>query len=117
MKNYQSDKEKVPSAIFYRHMNDEDPPWGYATPLEETVLRWFKLLLVDDQFLSEKVRGSPQLRKARALMQKANKTPVQVFGDYLSKVWDHSRGDIIKAVGNRMLKISRVHVVVTLPAI
>ncbi|KAJ4249431.1 hypothetical protein NW762_012286 [Fusarium torreyae] len=100
LKNYQSDKEKVPSAIFYRHMSDENPPWGYATPLEDTVLRWFKLLLVDDQFLSEKVRGSPQLSKARALMQRANKTPVQVF-----------------AVGNRMLKISRVHVVVTLPAI
>ncbi|KAF4962299.1 hypothetical protein FSARC_9617 [Fusarium sarcochroum] len=117
LKNYQSDKEKVPSAIFYRHMNDEDPAWGFATPLEETVLRWFKLLLVDEQYLSEKVRRSPQLVNARSLMQRANKTAVQVFGDYLSKVWDHSRDDITKAVGNRMLKISRVHVVVTLPAI
>ncbi|KAF5020932.1 hypothetical protein F66182_7037 [Fusarium sp. NRRL 66182] len=116
-KGYPCDKDMVPSAILYSHLNDESPAWGYATPLEETVMRWFKLLLVDEKDLPEWVRGSPQVSTVRALMQKANKTPIQVLGDYLRRVWDHSHGNIQRSVGQRMMKLSRVHVVVTLPAI
>ncbi|KAF4446399.1 hypothetical protein F53441_9967 [Fusarium austroafricanum] len=115
---YQGDKQKVPSAIFYHYMNDENAAWGFTTPREDgNVLRWFKLLLVDEKDLPEHVRHSSQLKTARALMIKANKTPVQILGDYLQKVWKHSRETIVKAEGKRMMKISQVNVVVTLPAI
>ncbi|KAF9766862.1 hypothetical protein IL306_000668 [Fusarium sp. DS 682] len=113
----QGDKQKVPSAIFYHHLNDEDPAWGFTTPHDENVLRWFKLLLVDEKDLPEHIQHSVQLKTARALMLKANKTPVQILGDYLRKLWGHCRQNIVKAEGQRMMKISVVNLVVTLPAI
>ncbi|KAF5631189.1 heat shock 70 kDa 12B [Fusarium sp. NRRL 52700] len=113
----QGDKQKVPSAIFYHHLNDEDPEWGATTPQDDTVLRWFKLLLVDDKDLPDRIRHSVQLKTARALMLKANKTPVQILGDYLRQLWRHCRQNIVRAEGRRMMTVSTVHLVVTLPAI
>ncbi|KAF5547314.1 heat shock 70 kDa 12B [Fusarium mexicanum] len=113
----QGDKQKVPSAIFYHHLNDEDPEWGATTPQDDTVLRWFKLLLVDEKDLPDHIRHSVQLKTARALMLKANKTPVQILGDYLRQLWRHCRQNILRAEGRRMMTVSTVHLVVTLPAI
>jgi molecular chaperone DnaK (HSP70) len=98
-------------------LNDEDPEWGATTPQDDTVLRWFKLLLVDEKDLPDHIRHSVQLKTARALMLKANKTPVQILGDYLRKLWSHCRQNIVRAEGRRMMKVSSVHLVVTLPAI
>ncbi|KAF5652168.1 Hsp70 chaperone protein [Fusarium sp. NRRL 25303] len=113
----QGDKQKVPSAIFYHHLNDEDPEWGATTPQDDTVLRWLKLLLVDEKDLPDHIRHSVQLKTARALMLKANKTPVQILGDYLRQLWRHCRENIIRAEGRRMMRISTIHLVVALPAI
>ncbi|EGU79330.1 hypothetical protein HZS61_009474 [Fusarium oxysporum f. sp. conglutinans] len=113
----QGDKQKVPSAIFYHHLNDEDPEWGATTPQDDTVLRWFKLLLVDEKDLPDHIRHSVQLKTARALMLKANKTSVQILGDYLRQLWRHCRQNIVRAEGRRMMNVSAVHLVVTLPAI
>ncbi|KAF5576475.1 heat shock 70 kDa 12B [Fusarium pseudocircinatum] len=113
----QGDKQKVPSAIFYHHLNDEDPEWGATTPQDDTTLRWFKLLLVDEKDLPDHIRHSVQLKTARALMLKANKTPVQILGDYLRQLWRHCRQNIVRAEGRRMMTVSTVHLVVTLPAI
>ncbi|KAJ3527025.1 hypothetical protein NM208_g10913 [Fusarium decemcellulare] len=117
LKNFNSDKEKVPSAIHYDENSEEGPAWGYAVPLDENVLRWFKLLIIDEKDLPSKIRGSPQINTARARLLQLNKTPAEVIGDYLSAVWKHSRESIIRSVGLRMFKISRLHIVVTLPAI
>ncbi|KAI3575325.1 hypothetical protein IWW34DRAFT_703335 [Fusarium oxysporum f. sp. albedinis] len=113
----QGDKQKVPSTIFYHHLNDEDPEWGATTPQDDTVLRWFKLLLVDEKDLPDHIRHSVQLKTARALMLKANKTSVQILGDYLRQLWRHCRQNIVRAEGRRMMNVSAVHLVVTLPAI
>ncbi|KAF5977519.1 heat shock 70 kDa 12B [Fusarium coicis] len=113
----QGDKQKVPSAIFYHHLNDENPEWGATTPQDDTTLRWFKLLLVDEKDLPDHIRHSVQLKTARALMLKANKTPVQILGDYLRQLWRHCRQNIVRAEGRRMMTVSTVHLVVTLPAI
>ncbi|RBQ72997.1 hypothetical protein FVER14953_07907 [Fusarium verticillioides] len=113
----QGDKQKVPSAIFYHHLNDENPEWGATTPQDDTTLRWFKLLLVDEKDLPDHIRHSVQLKTARALMLKANKTPVQILGDYLRQLWRHCRQNIVRAEGRRMMTVSIVHLVVTLPAI
>ncbi|KAH7489635.1 hypothetical protein FOMA001_g3425 [Fusarium oxysporum f. sp. matthiolae] len=113
----QGDKQKVPSAIFYHYLNDEDPEWGATTPQDDTVLRWFKLLLVDEKDLPDHIRHSVQLKTARTLMLKANKTSVQILGDYLRQLWRHCRQNIVRAEGRRMMNVSAVHLVVTLPAI
>ncbi|KAF5005551.1 hypothetical protein FDECE_8012 [Fusarium decemcellulare] len=117
LKNFNSDKEKVPSAIHYDESSEEGTAWGYAVPLDENVLRWFKLLIIDEKDLPSKIRGSPQINTARARLLQLNKTPAEVIGDYLRAVWKYSRESIIRSVGQRMFKISRLHIVVTLPAI
>ncbi|KAF4966515.1 hypothetical protein FZEAL_10639 [Fusarium zealandicum] len=115
--HFKSDKEKVPSAILYSHKNDENPAWGYGVPFEDPALRWFKLLLVDEKDLPDKVLKSPQVLEARALLEKKNKTPIEVVGDYLRHVWKHSRESIVRSLGKRMAKASLLQFVVTLPAI
>ncbi|RSL70212.1 hypothetical protein CEP53_001940 [Fusarium sp. AF-6] len=117
LRNFNQDKEKVPSAVFYDQMTEGDFSWGYAVPIGEHVLRWFKLLLVDEIDLPFKIRTSRHVTAARALIKQLNKTPVEVIGDYLGKLWKHSRENIMRAVGQRVFKIARLHFVVTLPAI
>lgn len=116
-RNYHRDTAKAPSSIFYPPADDEDPAWGYTTPLKEGVLRWFKLLLVNEKDLPANVRKSSQVKDARELMRKLGKTPVQIFGDYLRQVWMHSYPQILRAEGERCADIYRVHFVITLPAI
>jgi hypothetical protein len=116
-KGYRVDAPKAPSTIFYRDSNDQNPVWGYATPFGDGILRWFKLLLVNERDLSTDVRDSEQLKNARDLMQKLNKTPVQVFSDYVRKIWEYSRERIAAAEEQQWASIYRIHFVVTLPAI
>lgn len=115
--NYQTDRPKAPSTIFYRHLDDKNPSWGFSTPQDDSVLRWFKLLLIDEKDLPDKVRESSQVKAARALLHKYNKIPVQVFADYLINVWEHSYPQIAAAEGDHFVKIYPLHFVITLPAI
>ncbi|KAM0346115.1 hypothetical protein ACHAPU_005884 [Fusarium lateritium] len=116
--NYRTERPKAPSAIFYRYLNDQSPSWGYAAPDDDdSVLRWFKLLLLDEKDLPEKVQKSPQVKAGRSLLHKYNKTAVQVFADYLSKIWDHSYPQIEAAEGDQFTDLYPLHFVVTLPAI
>ncbi|RSM02208.1 hypothetical protein CEP52_008083 [Fusarium oligoseptatum] len=117
LRNFNQDKEKVPSAVFYDQMTEGDFSWGYAVPIGEDVLRWFKLLLVDEIDLPFKIRTSRHVTAARALAKQLNKTPVEVIGGYLRELWKHARENIMRAVGQRVFKIARLHFVVTLPAI
>ncbi|KAL2694137.1 hypothetical protein Neosp_000709 [[Neocosmospora] mangrovei] len=117
LRHFNRDKEKVPSAVLYNQMVAGDFDWGYAAPIGEDVLRWFKLLLVDENDLPFKIRTSPHVMTARALIRQLKKTPVEVIGDYLGALWKHSRENIMRAVGQRVFKIARLHFVVTLPAI
>ncbi|KAI8720957.1 hypothetical protein NCS52_00541900 [Fusarium sp. LHS14.1] len=117
LRNFNQDKEKIPSAVFYHRMTERDFSWGYEAPIGEDVLRWFKLLLVDENDLPFKIRTSPHVTTARALIRQLNKTPVEVIGDYLGALWKHSRENMMRAVGQRVFKIARLHFVVTLPAI
>ncbi|CZS73222.1 unnamed protein product [Fusarium graminearum] len=90
---------------------------GYMTPFGDGILRWFKLLLVNERDLPENVRDCEHLKSARDLMHKLNKTPVQVFSDYLRNIWEYSRERIEAAEEKGWTNIYRIHFVLTLPAI
>ncbi|EKJ75667.1 hypothetical protein FPSE_04168 [Fusarium pseudograminearum CS3096] len=117
VRNYRIDAPKAPSAIFYGDNVNRDLTWGYMTPFGDGILRWFKLLLVNDRDLPENVRDCEHLKSARDLMHKLNKTPVQVFSDYLRNLWEYSRERIEAAEEKGWTNIYRIHFVVTLPAI
>ncbi|GKU03001.1 heat shock 70 kda protein 12b [Fusarium langsethiae] len=117
VRNYRVDAPKAPSAIFYGDNINKDPAWGYMTPFGDGILRWFKLLLINERDLPANVRDCEHLKTARELMQKLDKTPVQVFSDYLRNLWEYSRERIEAAEQKGWESIYRIHFVVTLPAI
>ncbi|KAH6978802.1 hypothetical protein EDB82DRAFT_558386 [Fusarium venenatum] len=117
IRNYRVDSPKAPSAIFYGDNINKDPSWGYMTRFGDGILRWFKLLLVNERDLPANVRDCEHLKTARELMQKLNKTPVQVFSDYLRYLWEYSRERIEASEEKGWANIYHIHFVVTLPAI
>ncbi|KAM4054870.1 actin-like ATPase domain-containing protein [Hirsutella rhossiliensis] len=111
-----SDKEKAPSALVYRS-NSRPPFWGYSIPPDETPIKWFKLLLLDDDDLPQNFRRSEHLRRAKMQIQQNNRHPVEVIGDYLREMWKHGFRNIEDCLGKRLVSASRLELVVTLPAI
>ena len=117
-----SDKGKAPTRISYRPTSqsrdnhDSHCTWGYGVGEDEAV-EWFKLLLLDDLDMDEKQRNSAQINKAKNLLKKANKTPVQAVADYLRLLWAHGVSSIEKAFGEAALEGLPYQVVCTVPAV
>ncbi|QYS98213.1 hypothetical protein H0G86_005403 [Trichoderma simmonsii] len=114
--NFNSDKEKVPTSISYRG-KDEVPAWGYAAPIGEPSLKWFKLCLLEREDIPDYLRHSKNLQTARAALEKLGIHAVDVISDYLRELWNHSLGCIERAEGSSMMNLSSLKVIVTLPAI
>ncbi|KAF1850457.1 uncharacterized protein K460DRAFT_422933 [Cucurbitaria berberidis CBS 394.84] len=123
-----SDKGKAPTRIAYGQpqpdclvdiSGDSAPTqvtWGYG--VEDTeVAEWFKLLLLDEDDLTEEKKHSPQIKKARKCLQKAGKTPVQAVGDYLRLLWNHAISNIEKDFGPVVVEGLQFQVVCTVPAV
>lgn len=117
-----SDKGKAPTRISYEptvHNGDEYSPqitWGYGVGDDEAV-EWFKLLLLDDANMDDKQKNSPQVKKAKNLLRKADKTPVQAVADYLRLLWTHTISNIEKAYGEATIEGLPFQVVCTVPAV
>ncbi|KAF1938603.1 hypothetical protein EJ02DRAFT_514404 [Clathrospora elynae] len=87
---------KVPTEISY---DNGVVKWGYAIPPDAERLSWFKLLLAEDS-LPQKVRESSQLQATKKLLQKLNKTALDVTSEYLQKLWLYALDDIRKQIPN-----------------
>ncbi|KAI8157119.1 hypothetical protein KHU50_009633 [Colletotrichum sp. SAR 10_65] len=113
-----SDKEKTPTTMSFRGKRGE-VTWGYglAPDGKQEPLKWFKLLLVDDDDLPTSVRESSQIAAAQRLVKSANKDPVEVIGCYLRHLWNHAIECIAKSGGADLVTMCKFHVVITLPAI
>ncbi|KAF5638257.1 mitochondrial-type heat shock 70 [Fusarium tjaetaba] len=109
------DVEKAPTQLLYD--DNKDTSWGYSIPASEDALKWFKLLLLDNEDIPISVSRSSQLRHAQKLLDKTKKDPVEVIACYLRKLWNHAIDSIQRAVGVDLLTKSPFHVVITLPAI
>ncbi|KAJ0287318.1 hypothetical protein Brms1b_003743 [Colletotrichum noveboracense] len=116
--NLNSDKEKAPSAILFPGKRGT-VSWGYGIPpnAKQEPMRWFKLLLVDEKDLPNKVKDSPQIAAARKMVEEENKDPVEVISAYLTRFWDHAVECIIASHGQDLVDMCRLQVVITLPAI
>ncbi|KAM0246728.1 hypothetical protein ACHAP5_004499 [Fusarium lateritium] len=113
--NHCSDVEKAPTQLFYD--SDNFTTWGYSIPADKESLKWFKLLLLDTADIPPDVFGSSQFRQARHLLQGINKDPVDVIACFMRKIWNHAIDAIRCSLGQELLKRSRFHVVISLPAI
>lgn len=110
-----ADKGKAPTKISYGK-GYQRTTWGYGVGDEEAV-EWFKLLLLDDADMDLKQRRSPQIIKAKQLLQNAGKTPVQAIGDYLRLLWKHAITNIERSFGEAAVEGLPIRVVCTVPAV
>ncbi|KAI7771181.1 hypothetical protein LZL87_012939 [Fusarium oxysporum] len=112
-----SDDVKVPSTLYYGEAkNRNNPKWGFKVPDDPDVLRWFKHLIVDDKDLPDHIRFSPQLANAKRIMRKVQKTPVEIVGDYLKKLWLYSWEHISQSEGLGENPVINVLICITSPA-
>lgn len=124
-----SDKGKAPTTIAYGAQSSYsdvtknsalDTPnaisWGYGIDEAESV-KFFKLLLLEDEEMEEAQRNSTQVKRARELLQRAGKTPVQAVADYLGLLWTHAITNISKDFGRAAVNGTPIRVVLTVPAV
>ncbi|RFN53030.1 hypothetical protein FIE12Z_2613 [Fusarium flagelliforme] len=112
--NHCSDVEKAPTQLLYSTTSDTS--WGYSIPVDKDAIKWFKLLLLDEQDISTEMSDSSQLQHTKNLLRVLEKDPVDVVGCFLRKIWNHAIDSIRRSVGLELLQKSRFHVVITLPA-
>lgn len=111
-----SDSAKTPSEIHYDRKSGS-PTWGYDVPIEEEPIRWFKLLLVDEETLPEEFSDSKQLARARQLIRDLKKEPVEVVADYLRLLWQHTLDQLCRDRGDSAVKGLQLKVWLTVPAL
>lgn len=110
--------EKVPTAIeFVKNGVTIRPNWGNFAQHAPGSLKWFKLLLLNDEDLRAEVRNSEHIRAARARLEEFDMTVTEVIGRYLKELWEGALVLIKADASQATVANSRFHVVVTLPAI
>lgn len=92
------ERVKVPTKIWYKPSGDI--LWGYEVPEEGDPIEWFKLLLVEESDLGEKLRGSENTKIPRNKLAVLKKDVTTVVADYckwslLRLVHLDTRGDEI----------------------
>jgi hypothetical protein len=123
-----ADKGKAPTELCYVKQkrgdlaeNDEgeteDSTWGYGIPSNQETVKWFKLLLLDEEDMEQETRNSPQIRSARDLLRRSGITPQQAVTDYLRNLWNHVITSIEKDIGEISAESSVFRVVLTVPAV
>lgn len=105
---------KAPTELFYE---DGQTFWGYDIPSDVLPIRWFKLLLLKDEDLSQELRQSEFLIRARKLLQQLHKTQIDVIADYLRLLWTHIQQNINQKLNQHVVRTLSFHVVVTVPAV
>lgn len=105
---------KSPTELYYEHGKIM---WGYDIPTDADPVRWFKLLLVKQDDLTQELRMSEYLLRGRKMLQETGKTAVDVIADYLELLFKHTISQIIKARGKSVVDALRFHIVITVPAI
>lgn len=88
-----------------------------SASLEGSSIRWFKLMLIDEEDLPDYVRVSEQVQTCRRQLQELNKTAVEVISFYLRSLWNHCLEVITRDVSKGMVNMARFHLVFTIPAI
>ncbi|KAM0359209.1 hypothetical protein ACHAP4_004113 [Fusarium culmorum] len=113
--DHSSDAQKVPTQLCYS--SDRDTSWGYSIPAGEDTLKWFKLLILDEEDIPTDIANSSQLQHTRKLLETMKKDPVDAIGCFLRYIWNHAISCIARSIGRELLQKSRFHVVLTIPAV
>lgn len=108
------EEPKAPTELFYE---GGKVMWGYGIPLDADPVRWFKLLLLRDEDMTEEQRQSEPLLRARKLMRETGKSAMDLVADYLRPLWQHTMETIHRFRSKSVISALTFHVVITVPAI
>ncbi|RDA94398.1 hypothetical protein CP533_2260 [Ophiocordyceps camponoti-saundersi (nom. inval.)] len=110
----QGDKKKVLTTLLYGH---DGISWGYRISPKDVPLKWFKLLLLDEEDLPDYIRDSHHIKEAKRQMQSSNRHAVEVIGDFLRQLWGYGIEEMERSMGKRQVASLPFHLIVTVPAI
>jgi molecular chaperone DnaK (HSP70) len=91
--------------------------WGYEIPVDGDPIRWFKLLLLNDEDLDDELRSSEFILRGRKMLKENNKSATELIADYLRELWNYSIEQMNKSRGESVVDALPFHVVLTIPAI
>lgn len=112
---YRQASEKVLSDIAYDANNQAR--CGFDIPLELERLQWVKLLL-EPHLTNPNLGHGVQTQRTLAILERMNKSPIDVAADYLGWLWNHVRSRIIENESNEdIFKIADTTIVITVPAV
>ncbi|KAM0738809.1 hypothetical protein ACQRIT_006546 [Beauveria bassiana] len=111
-----SDRGKCPTLLQYGTI-DHETPWGYNVPADKDVVRWFKLLLLEEVDLPSAVVEDPQYREVRKQQERLKVCPIELVGCFLRSLWNHCMKNITRALGSDEVASCKIHIVMTVPAI
>ncbi|KAM3555584.1 hypothetical protein ARSEF4850_005920 [Beauveria asiatica] len=111
-----SDRGKCPTLLQYGTIGHETP-WGYNVPADKDVVRWFKLLLLDEADLPRAVVEDPQFRQVRKQQERLRISPIELVACFLRSLWKHCMESITRALGSGEVDKCKLHIVMTVPAI
>ncbi|OBT67118.1 hypothetical protein VE03_04430 [Pseudogymnoascus sp. 23342-1-I1] len=105
---------KAPTELFYENGK---VMWGYGIPADADPVRWFKLLLLREEDLSEELRQTESVIRARKMLRTTGKSATDLIADYLRALWQHILETIHKARTSSAIAAYIFQVVITVPAI
>lgn len=108
---------KVPSKIFFGP--HENVSWGFDTPIEEPVLEWIKLCLLQSGDLSQGVKQSEVYNRHLGTLASSKKSADEVVAAYLRQIWQHVKDNVRDELQLHIQQESRLSVqfVMTVPAV
>ena len=108
------EEAKAPTKLLYE---EGKVMWGFGVPHDADPVRWFKLLLLREEDLSDEIRQSDFVLKARKMLRETGKSATDLVADYLKGLWEHTLGTIYKTRTETVVDAYIFKVVVTVPAI
>ncbi|KAM3481293.1 hypothetical protein MY8738_004549 [Beauveria namnaoensis] len=111
-----SDRGKCPTHLQYGDI-DHETPWGYNVPTDKDLVRWFKLLLLDEADLPSAVAENPQFKQVCEQQGRLKTSPIELVACFLRSLWKHCMENITRALGSGEVASCRFHIVMTVPAI
>lgn len=88
-----------------------------GTPADADAVRWFKLLLLREEDLSEELRQTESVMRASKMLRTTGKSATDLIADYLQALWQHILETIHKARTASAVAAYIFQVVITVPAI
>ncbi|KAJ3496237.1 hypothetical protein NLG97_g2812 [Lecanicillium saksenae] len=107
-----SDRGKCPTQLEHGTINAETR-WGYSIPPDKDIIRWFKLLLLDEADLPKEFVNSLYVKQAINHQKRLKTTAVELVACFLRSLWKHCQKRINDILGPGEVDSCKIHIIMT----